>query len=821
MTTPADTLQFFAHIRARDHQGQSVADHLQSVRIGCEVFGGKIGVAHLAGLAGLLHDLGKNTPAFQQYLQDAVAHPENPPRKGSVDHSTAGGRFLYRRFYSPNAPLPARLVVEWVANAIISHHQGLRDYLDPHLSEHPPFFTRIALKTEGMDEYALAEASFREEWLPGGIEHYFAQAQQEIQSFLNVAKTHSLESIYGTLLIKYLFSCLIDADRTDTRQFEEGQEEPWNTHYPEFFARSYEKLLTVLQEYETRTDASRPINQWRAALSQQCDTAATRLPGLYTLSIPTGGGKTLSSLRFALKHAQQYGKDRIIYIVPYTTIIEQNAQEIRDILQADDLILEHHSNVVADREYGEMSSLQAKRLALAKDNWDRPLIFTTMVQFLNTFYAQGTRNARRLHRLANAVLIFDEVQAIPIHCIALFNASLNFLTRFARSTVLLCTATQPVLTAVHHPLDIPDPEQAEIIADPVKVSQQFQRVVVEDRTNPPMGTQDLLQFLEDRLQDVHQILVILNTKSAVRKLYAALTQSSWVQERSVKLFHLSTSMCGAHRQDVFADMKEFLARTPRQPVVCISTQLIEAGVNISFECVIRSLAGLDSIAQAAGRCNRHGKDPLRTVYVIQSTEENLTSLKDIRVGATITQRIFREFADDPEQFLGNLLSPQAMTRYFKYYYQQLEDDQIKYSLSDIPTTIYDLLNKNQSVYDSYIHTYDHPPDMFSRPSFATAESHFHVIESATHSVLVPYNAEAQHLIATLNGAADIPHLGALLRQAQRYVVNVFDHEMRQLQRQQALYPVLQGQAWALRPTAYSPQFGIDLTNSAQWPLEVL
>lgn len=807
-----DTGPYIAHIRSSDDTIQTVNEHLTAVRCGCEAFGARIGVSHLAGMAGLLHDLGKNTNAFKVYIQEAVAHSDKPPRRGSVDHSTAGGRFLYRRYHEKAKTDLEKVAVEWIANCIISHHQGLRDYLDPDLSS--PFFERVALKAEGMEEYGRAEAVFLAEHASEDLDHYFSEATTEVMAAVEEIRRRRLHPIASALLVKYIFSCLIDADRTDARQFEEDSHEPWLTDHRDFFERSYRAVVNQVHFYAAQEDSEQPINQLRREMSEQCDNFATRSSGIFTLSIPTGGGKTLSSFRYALKHALETGKERIVYVAPYTTIIEQNADEIRKILQEEDraLILEHHSNVVENLDdNGTEYDVDKQRWILARDNWDRPLIFTTMVQFLNTFYAQGTRNARRLHRLSNAVIIFDEVQAVPPKCVALFNEALNFLSALAQSTCVLCTATQPTLDFVKNDLKLAP--GAEIIEDLAGVTQKFKRVVVEDRTASPVEASELAKFIRDRMKGVNQVLVILNTKAAVRKLFAQLESAEWIYDKQNTLFHLSTNMCAAHRKDVLATMKQRL--TKKAPVICVSTQLLEAGVDVSFDCVIRSLAGLDSIAQAAGRCNRHGHDPVRTVYIIQSSDEVLDHLPEIRVGAEITQRVLNEFASDPSRFGNDLLSPLAMKTFFRYYFHQIRGE-LDYPIPELNKTLLELLNNNTALFQAYRHRYGAPPPIVTRPSFATAERYFQVIPNAGRSVLVPYNHEANDLLTALNGEHAPKNLSELLHRAQQYVVNLYDHDVRSLAASGALYPLFRDHILAVRDTAYSQTFGIDAEDKGVW-----
>jgi len=803
-------MDYIAHIREKDGEIQTVQEHLKAVQKLCEKHGEKIGVKYLAGLSGMLHDLGKNTDDFKQYIQEAVANPGNPPRKGSVDHSTAGGKLLYEQFHNKQENINEKIAVEWMAMCIISHHQGLRDFLSPDMSS--GFLKRVVEKE--LNQYDGAVSSFfKEQISKKEFEHYFEKARSEAKHMLYSIKDKKIQPITASFLIKYLFSCLIDADRTNTRMFEENELVEQEINSGAFFSESYTALMKKIATYNNAEDANHPINLLRKEMSNQCEEFASNPSGIYTLSIPTGGGKTLASLRYALKHAMKFEKERIIYIVPYTTIIEQNAQEVRDILKNDKYILEHHSNVMKEKETtDELYDLTAKRLNLAKDNWDSPIIFTTMVQFLNVFYSRGTRNVRRLHNLANSILIFDEVQSVPIKCTSLFNESLNFLSDYCNSSIVLCTATQPALDFVENKLKIST--NAEMIRDLKNVSESFKRVDLIDKTTPQgLNATELKGFIKIEMQKVNSILIILNTKTAVRKLFEELNVDSEYENNNFKLFHLSTNMCPAHRKEVLKYVK--MALLTGEKVICLSTQLIEAGVDISFECVIRSLAGLDSIAQAAGRCNRHGKDKIRKVYIIKSADEVLTNLKEIKIGATQTQRILWEFKLEPVVFGYDLLSPEAMSIYFKYYYNEIKLE-LKYPILELQKDLFDLLNQNKDYYSAYKNKNGTNPPIVSRQSFATAEKYFNVIDSPTTSVLAPYNEEAKDIILALNGDMNVKELGDLLKKAQQFTINVFEHELKKLEKEGDVYFLFNGNILALRETAYTKDMGLDSKGEGSW-----
>ncbi|WP_340032056.1 CRISPR-associated helicase Cas3' [Paenibacillus sp. FSL K6-1122] len=813
-------MTYIAHICQKDGRIQTVQDHLVEVKQGAEQAGEKIGVKYLAGIAGLLHDMGKNTDLFRNYIQEAVANPDAPPRKGSVDHSTAGGKLLHSLYHGSGTTLESKYTAEWIANCIISHHQGLRDYISPDKTS--PYMERVISKE--LDQYEQAKEEFFKHNAPDLLNHMFKQAIEELQRYIKIIKEHKLPPIAGALLIKYMFSCLIDADRTNTRRFEENETLAEEINYKTFFQQSYELLSQHLSKLEHSSIVDTPINRLRREMSRQCEQFAYRPSGVYTLSIPTGGGKTLASMRYALRHAIEHNKQRIIYIVPYTTIIEQNAAEIRSILKNDDMILEHHSNVVDDKDderlegdEGETLDLRKKNLKLARDHWDRPIIFTTMVQFLNTFYAKGTRNVRRLHQLSNAVIVFDEVQSVPVHCISLFNAALNFLHVIGRSSLLLCTATQPALDFVKHKLHFS--KQPEIIQNLDEVGRSFKRVDLQDLTRESpsgWGAEEVSSFVQEQMREVESVLVILNTKTAVRKLFEQLNEVEWLRESGVQVVHLSTNMCAAHRKEVLSGEYGVIPRLAKgERIICVSTQLIEAGVNISFDCVVRSLAGLDSIAQAAGRCNRHGKDKVRNVYIIRSSDEVLTNLPEIQIGAEKTERVLQEFKDDPGSLGDDLLSSKAMSRYFEYYFNDI-GDKMHYPIPKLEQNLFDLMDRNRYYVDAYKKKHDCRPEVVNHYAIATAEKYFEAISTNATPVIVPYGEEGKELILDLNGAIEPGEMSALLRKAQQYTVNIYDHELRALEKNGDVRSLLHGHALALREPAYSDDFGVESKGEGAW-----
>jgi len=808
-------LQSIAHIRQSDGRIQTVEEHSHSVRQIAEWIGDKIGVKHIAGLAGLLHDAGKFSVKFVNYILTASRNPDNPPKRGSVDHSTAGGQLLDRFVKAGPRDKNLYLLAEIVCNAIISHHAYLHDYISPEAES--PYLTRIQNKhiddldaiTDCFHKLVLDREHFR---------RYVESAAQELAVFLTKPSSEDGRSRL-MFLAKYVFSALIDADRTDTRLFEENKTWSPPTGTKNLFVNYYEKLLNKLSELNQDSEDISSVNYYRRLMSDSCDNFAEQPSDIYKLSIPTGGGKTLASLRYGLKHALHRHKERVIYIVPYTTIIEQNAEEVRQILQDDERVLEHHSNVVDDLdhtyedEWADGLVNVDQKLKLAKDNWDAPIIFTTMVQFLNVFYAHGSRNIRRLHNLSRSVIVFDEVQKVPVHCVSLFNRALNFLRDFGDSSIVLCTATQPALEYVEHKLNLP--AKADMIPRSNDNACAFKRVNVIDRASQEtFNTEKLASFVREQVEKLSNVLVILNTRTVVKKLYVQLKELLADDECSI--YHLSTSMCPAHRADKLQEIRSRLERNEK--LVCVSTQLIEAGVDISFNCVIRSLAGLDSIAQAAGRCNRHGKDPLRPVFIIDHAEENLDRLPEIRIGKSLTRAMLVDMRHDPCAYGGDIFSDAAISRYFADFYQHFRY-QLNYFIPPLHRDMVSLLISDDgpdSLVQAYVRNKGGRPPLFNLNSMRTAAQHFQVIDNPTTTVVVPYGEEGKKIIACFNGEISLADLSSLMRRAQRYTVNLYKHELDRLAKHDGLMSLMDGKIYALMETAYNLEYGLSPDNDGEW-----
>ena len=808
---------FIAHVRQTDKCPQSVQTHLVETSELAKIFARKLNLEPVGELLGLMHDFGKYSRKFQKYIHDETGlfnpdldDEESTPNGSKVDHSTAGAQWVYRELRKFGAELGiGELFGQMLGLCIASHHgEGLIDCLDgggnavwKKRFEKEDELTHLAECEQNADEIVRQKA------------HELA-GENLIRSLLNAVKpilsdqatNNKIKEFYLGCLTRFLFSCLIDADRINSSDFERvAQKEIRRLTEKPNWQSAIDKLETHLASFENRY----PIDEIRRRISDDCLKRAADSQGIYTLTVPTGGGKTLASLRYALHHAQKHNLDRIIYIIPYTSIIDQNAQAVREIL-GEDWVLEHHSNLEPEKQ-----SWQDKLLS---ENWDKPIVFTTMVQFLDAWFGGGTRGARHIHPMTNAVLIFDEIQTLPVKCVHLFCNVLNWLTAFGKSTAVLCTATQPLFGKSglqNFPEDkrggitarglLRLSEDAEIMGKHQDLDKLFDELSrVEIRFNEKAGGWNVDEagaFLLEQFATTQSCLFIVNTKKWAQELYQYCQRQNVPPEA---LFHLSTNQCAVHRKAIFDTIKARLKN--KQPVICISTQLIEAGVDISMTCVIRALGGLDSIAQAAGRCNRHGeKDGKGQVWVLNLQEQDFTQiLPDIQAGKIHAERVFRDFTGQ------DILQPAAMQRYFEYYFYQ-RSDEMSYSVKNSATgSLLDWLS------DNALNPYGEKNNQRSKPlpllmqSFKSAGRAFQAIDAPTHAVIVPYG-EGAELIAELCGEWNPKEMHRTLQKAQRYSVNVFPNVWDKLQKENALHETIEGSGiYYLNERYYNDEFGLSL-----------
>lgn len=708
--------RILAHSPARgSDEWEPLADHLTRVAERAVRFGQPLGVSDLAHAAALLHDAGKLRSAFQAYIQD------QGPR---TDHSSYGAHLARERYGEFYGPL--------VAYAVAGHHAGLPDggRGDGCLE------SRIRAGREVRDTAPWPDALLP---LPEAVSVPPAVLQ-------NVVQRPDSRGFSVSMLVRMLFSVLVDADFTATEHFCDPERSAARARD----MPSLEALRGCLDTYladltaSAATDAegrAADVQSQRAAILGHCRAAAEQAPGVFSLTVPTGGGKTLSSLAFALEHARRHGLRRVIYVIPYTSIIEQMAEVFREALgDLKDAVLEHHSAAPPSRG---SEPIGPDRLRLAEENWDAPLVVTTSVQFFESLFAARPAACRKLHNLAQSVIILDEAQALPYQHLEPCIAALRELSEGYGASVVLCTATQPdfrqgrIFRAGFG-------EVREIVPDPVALQEVFRRVRVEEA-----GALDD-DALIDRLRAESQVLCIVDARRYAADVYAALGGED--------AFHLSAAMSPAHRRKVLKDVRERLSNGA--PCRLVATQVVEAGVDVDFPVVYRAAAGIDSLTQAAGRCNRNGKLPDGGRFVI-FTPRMTSSLQDLKLRRDLARPIL-DRTDDP-------LGLEAVGAFFR-----------------------DLFAVRAGTMDAcgILPGMEEGKGGMNFPFRSIAEK-FHMIEQATRPVIVPWkddDVNAMALVAELRrrDACDTLPDRALTRALQQVSVAVFPHDFDRLQATGAL-----------------------------------
>ncbi|MGH9719675.1 MAG: CRISPR-associated helicase Cas3' [Bryobacteraceae bacterium] len=733
-----------AHVR-QDGQGvwheHSLEDHLRGVSALAATFGSAFRSAEWAGIAGLWHDVGKYRKKFQHYIRSASgymadAHIETVP--GRVDHSTAGAIHAIERFgLDPRGRILGYLIA--------GHHAGLADW--------------------HADETGGASLSIR---LGPQNAHLLAEAlDQSIPSAILDATLPNSRPIGGkegfALWVRMLFSCVVDADFLDTEKFMDAG----NTERRGGF-NSLETLQSAfdahMQEKVANAEPT-PVNRVRAEVLAQCRRKSREAPGVLSLTVPTGGGKTLSSLAFALDHALAHGKRRVIYAIPYTSIIEQTATILRGIFG--DNIVEHHSNADVDE------SREDHRTRLACENWDAPIIVTTNVQFFESLFAARTSRARKLHNVVDSVVILDEAQLLPPQFLQPVLDVMRLLVEHYGVTFVLSTATQPALASrrslgsTFRGLDA----VREIVDDPDRLDRELKRVDVELPEDPhrPRSWEELASELCTH----ESVLCIVNTRGDCRELHALMPAGT---------VHLSALMCGQHRAEVIADVKRRLRSG--EPVRVISTQLVEAGVDLDFPAVYRALAGLDSIAQAAGRCNREGRLARGRVVVFVPPKPSPPGILKKAEQTTISLLTGRRV---------DVLSRDLCGPYFEALYGKLDTDK---------HCIVDLLTPDPNQLDV---------------AFRTASDKFRLIEDGEHEPVFVRYGEGEKWLAVLQSAGPQRWL---MRKLQRYMVNLARRQFEKLRQQGDVSEVYPGMYVPTLPNQYDSVLGF-LDPTADLPPDSL
>lgn len=770
-----------AHYDKDTGREQLLVDHLLNVALDAKAHGEEIQQGHVLFLLGLYHDLGKSDRAFQKMMIEQ--------RKDKVDHSSAGAKYLYGEIHRTLVNYPDREKIKQFGPSffeiicyVISAHHGVYDIP---LTEKEPtlgnsrLFRRLSYENYSEDSkyhYDLDVLPFAEELkliiqqeLQIDLSRLITRAFEEYIEICEKLKWENKkeQAFYETLFMRLYLSLLKNADILDTVNAYETIIAPMEKEEYKELSKQY--LSSIEEVYEGYQQPTNELDEVRTNLAEEIlARGRTDQSGVYRLDLPTGAGKTKLSMRYGFHQLKEKEKKRFIYITPYLSVLEQNAAEIRKVVGKNTKgVLEHHSNVIDTEEDTSDEKERAMREYLV-DTWDHPIILSSMVQLFQTFYKNKSSNIRRFSNLINSVLILDEVQSLPVDVTTLFNLTVNFLSQVMHANVILCTATQPVYNSkyIQHKIQYGGHNQE--LIDLVKLTREEQEIF--KRT-------EIHKFKEDdsysTLQEVatavesyakESVLIILNTKAAVKELYELLSGQT---ERSC--YHLSTNMCAKHRLDIIKKIKRTIQD---EPLICISSQLIEAGVDLDFNRVIRSYAGIDSIVQASGRCNREGKRDKGIVQLVKvdPEQENLKSkaLKAIRNKKEVTEKI-----------IANLHSPIPIERlndeFFERYYANTEEKYFDYIIKKDEPTVFDFLSTNQEK--------DISSQVCLRQSFKTAGLEMDLIQNETKGVIVYYDDndhKIEELIETIQRfevyykSDDLEKIKELVKELQLYTINLYD-----------------------------------------------
>ncbi|MDD4796542.1 MAG: CRISPR-associated helicase Cas3' [Eubacteriales bacterium] len=685
-------MEFIAHSGTeRTPDGHGLAAHLRDVAHKAQNFFANPFLRNAAYLIGLHHDAGKYKSAVQHHIRYQSAE--------RIDHATLGAQLIAEKCAVAVYPL--------LAAAMLGHHGGMPDYTGKDGTGGRPAEARLRA-----DDDVQAETARR----AFGTQ----MAAEKCAPLAGIPPVSSAETLAmeAYLAARMLHSALVDADYLDTEAYFQPEQAALRGTAP-----ALHTLLPLYQAHMQKLQAASTaaISDSRSKIWRQCMAAADGLQGIYTLSVPTGGGKTLSSMGFALRHAQAHPHiRRVIYAIPFTSITEQNAGVFRDIF-GEQAVLEHHSAMAVPEE--------GRRADHASENWDAPIVVTTNVQLFETIFGNTPSRSRKLHNIQNAVIVLDEMQALPDGVLKPCLAALDALARHYGVTVIVCTATQPKYDGIW-----PSKTQVkEIIDDPLRLQRRLRRTYVQQ-----LGALDDDALLQ-RLREHRHVLCIVNSRAAARALAEELGQS----EQGV--YHLSTMMCPKHRR---AKLDEIRARLKDESRPCrvISTSLIEAGVDVDFPAVYREAAGLDSIAQAAGRCNRAGDRPLSAVYVFTLPARRLPDTVQRLANQTMTE-IAPRYAED-------MLSIPAMAAYFALRFGPGSD-------TDATGVLRMIRERGQTLKFPY----------------ASIAAEFRIIQSASQPVFIPFDDEARGLIGRLR-AYGIS--AGLLRALQPYAASVYPNQVHEL-----------------------------------------
>lgn len=803
---------------------ESVAEHTEKTMFLCKEKGGRCGLAQVMSLCGVVHDMGKNKEKYNAYL-----HADEQTRRklrGTIPHASTGAKYLCGLQHEGTAQ--TKVMVELISYAVAAHH-GLFDCVD--VENVDQFFRKISTvedyeeacgnaERDYLGEYKVARmladaaAEFGGVWgkIKGLYDRMKSLIQNKCGEGANAHMAHCKSFLFSCLQ-RLILSLLIDSDWEATSDFMDGVD--MLSKKPHFdaeriFAQAYDYFEEYMRDKTDSVNMSKLTEKeqeiWRArnCLQKECRQFASNPAGIYCLPIPTGGGKTLSSLAYALEYCRLHPEtERIIYVSPYISVTEQNAKVFREAIGIEkrllelhssmegieEWLLEHHSSVIC-KEDAENGDFNADPSSAYEINWEEPFICTTFVQLMNTLFSDKSASIRRMHRLVNAVVIIDEVQSMPLKCVNTFNYMINFLNAVCNTNIILCTATQPTLHEAQCPLCYSKPKYMIEGAD--SWFRRFERVqICTDEIHKKYTVESLGGRIAEQTANYRTILVVLNTKSAVRRLYG------YLRGKGIQSVYLTTNLCAAHRSDLIDEVKRILGEK-QEKIVVVSTSLIEAGADISFECVYRSMAGLDSLAQTAGRCNRNGELENGVVYPIRLDDEQTGNRKELQESVRITDYVIYKYCNSGKT--DSLLTPKWMDEYYRVLYEEMSD-QMNFPIKDkgMDASILELLSEGFRPKEK---------KRFMNQAYKTAGQAYQVIDDWAFGVIVPYK-EGGRIIEDLQKSPSWETVRKCIRQAQRYTVNVRGNQMKKIA--ELIQPVserIPNLYMLALPNAYSMDCGI-------------
>ena len=792
-------------------RAQPLIEHLLNVAFRARDLGSIIGLGSICQLIGLLHDFGKHYKDFQAYLRGNNC-------VGRVTHSTIGGVMLdYIKGQVDENYDIARLVKseglcedvwqlynEVLMYPILAHH-GLYDIIDQDFE----YRTGLRLKSEKITSEDLEfldvlnrvlkqkeEKSFVALYYEGFLE--FIKIYKEISDLApqvnysstkekRICRMKALHFYYGAL-VRLLLSILKEADIYDSANY-------YLEHKNKIYSREElndlwftmgESVKSLYRKFEQKVDKS-SLDVMRTKLANEIyDFSKTKVQGVFKLNLPVGAGKTFAGLRYLIGNARQFQKNRIFYCTAFLSVLEQNAAEIRKVL-GDDHVLEHHSNLIEDYEIDQVAENERnyRPQEYIKESWEMPVILTTLVQFSDTLFKHRATNIRRFSKLINSVVLIDEIQSLPIKAMFNFNLMTNFLARIMKCTIVHCTATSPHLDntdVLKYPCfyegSLCRPQTMKALSKAKVFSRVNYYSLMGKNLDNYLSNLEIVEHVKKQLKKEMSVLIVLNTKATVANLYRALNTDSELIEEGVEIIYLTTNQCPFHRLELINRLKERLVKLRKgkggTKLICVSTKLVEAGVDFDFDVVYRALAGIDSVIQCGGRCNREGKkETPGSLFVLQLIEENLKYLPEIRrqkeaAKTALTLLPIKDVGDN------KINIEKAADYYFQKLYLNITAQSrcLEYPFG-IDETIFNLLTNNPQMCKEYENKHGVKVNFKLRQSFKTAALEFDLIKENTISVIVQYKNE--HLLEKLYQFIESGNyygIKKILNSLQSYTLNI-------------------------------------------------